>query len=459
MEQCRLLIGDESPLSAFLEPWRIPSGSLVTRTATGELEILLHTLQALCHTPPDARDDGTLIPWSGPVLMEAIGGAAHILDVCANYLLTDADVPAITSPDDVTSTDYLYVPTLLRLLQHEAQAAVDGALDWVPRVRCEERALVLLRRRRPGPLPQHIIWCDATGDAALYETLLGMPVDVVRLNLAMAGTIYQVPAALNNLTSVAGEQNSEKRGKLRQQVARILACNGYERPALISYKRVVQDLADLPLTSLGHFGGERGTNRLEDCDALIVLGAPQPQASALVDMAAMLYDAHMRPFRTVWSDREIVAFDGTPYGYPVGGYWDEPALQVLVKQTREAELVQAINRARPLRRPVDVWLLTNVPLSGVPVTLRTLAELFDAPEGVDPYTWASFETWALETLQRRPALSSADVVAHLGIQAAAARRYLKHLQQRHTLYEARATATGRGRPAFALTRHEALSKQ
>jgi len=288
--------------------------------------------------------------------------------------------------------------------------------------------------------------------------LLGMPAEVVRPNVAMAGTIYQVPAALNNMASVAGEQNAEKRGKLRQQVERIISANNYAHPALISYKRVVKELADLPLESTGHFGGERGTNRLEGCDALIVVGAPQPQASALIDMAAMLYDQQTRPFRAVWSDREIVAFDGTPYGYPIGVYWDEPALNMLVRQVREAELVQAINRARPLRRAVDVWLLTNVPLTGVPVTLRTLAQLFDAPDGVDPYGWPAFAAWAADQLQRRPSLSSADVADHLGIKAAAARRYLQHIRQAGCYYEARPSPTGRGRPAFAITRHEAFAR-
>jgi hypothetical protein len=285
-----------------------------------------------------------------------------------------------------------------------------------------------------------------------------MPVETVRPNVAMAGTIYQVPAALNNMASVAGDQNAEKRSKLRQQVERIITTNNYARPALISYKRVVKELADLPLESTGHFGGERGTNRLEGCDALIVVGAPQPQASALVDMAAMLYDTQTRPFRTVWSDREVVAFDGTPYGYPIGGYWDEPALNMLVRQVREAELIQAINRARPLRRAVDVWLLTNVPLSGVPVTLRTLAQLFDAPEGVDPYTWPAFAAWASDQLHRLPRLTSADVAAYANVSAATARRYLQHVRQSLDCYEARPATVGRGRPAFAITLHKELAR-
>jgi hypothetical protein len=279
----------------------------------------------------------------------------------------------------------------------------------------------------------------------------------VRPRIEMAGTIYQVPTALNNIASVCGKEGESKRGKLRQQVERILSVGGYKQPALISYKRIVNELSDLPLESTGHFGGERGTNRLEACDALIVIGAPQPPKAALLDMAAMLYDTQTRPFRVVWSDREIVGFAGTPYGVAVGGYWDEPRLNTIVRQMREAELVQAINRARPLRRAVDVWLLTNVALGGVPVTLRTLAELFGAPDGVDPYQWPALEAWALDHLQRRPALSSAELAAYLQIAPPTARRYLSHLRAAHGYYEARVAPDGPGRPAYSITRHKELA--
>jgi hypothetical protein len=60
MEQCSLLIGDESPLSAFLEAWKIPSGCIVTEASKADpsLEQLLYTLQHLCNAVPEKDANG-----------------------------------------------------------------------------------------------------------------------------------------------------------------------------------------------------------------------------------------------------------------------------------------------------------------------------------------------------------------------------------------------------------------
>ena len=252
--------------------------------------------------------------------------------------------------------------------------------------------------------------------------------------------------------SVVGEQNSEKRRKLRAQVEHLITTRNYQAPALISYKSVVQELSDIALDSTGHFGAERGTNRLEACDVLFVIGAPQPQLRQMIDMAAMLYDERTTPFRALWSDREAVPYEGTPYGWPIGGYWDEPSLQVIVRQVREAELIQAIHRARPLRRSVDIWLLTNVPLPYVPVTLHDVREVFDAPLGVDMYAWPAFRRWVAEYLDTHEHLTTGAIAEHLSIQAGAARRYLDAVAQADGYVLLRVRGDGRGRPSLALAK-------
>lgn len=452
MPEMNVLIGDESPLSAFLSPWRIPSGSLRTRDAAPEMEQVQITLEYLCNRDAVYDEDGTAVQWSGPRLLDELGGADHILSLCATYQLTDADVPTVRDVSEVDQADYLYLPVLLRLLEQEATAAKSGAANWVHRVRCEHGALWLLSRRRPGTLPPHIIWCDATGDGELYARLLGMPVQVVRPRVALQGTVHQVTTALNNMGSVVGEQNSEKRRKLRAQVEHLITTRNYQAPALISYKSVVQELSDIALDSTGHFGAERGTNRLEACDVLFVIGAPQPQLRQMIDMAAMLYDERTTPFRALWSDREAVPYEGTPYGWPIGGYWDEPSLQVIVRQVREAELIQAIHRARPLRRSVDIWLLTNVPLPYVPVTLHDVREVFDAPLGVDMYAWPAFRRWVAEYLDTHEHLTTGAIAEHLSIQAGAARRYLDAVAQADGYVLLRVRGDGRGRPSLALAK-------
>ena len=48
--------------------------------------------------------------------------------------------------------------------------------------------------------------------------------------------------------------------------------------------------------------------------------------------------------------------------YPAGGFWADDDLQALVWQLREAEILQAVHRARPVHRPVPIFLLCNLPL-------------------------------------------------------------------------------------------------
>lgn len=461
MAQCNLLIGDESPLTTFLNAWIIPPGSVVLRDQPADIEQLLYTLQMLCHEPVHRADDGTLRTWDGPTLLDELGGAAHVADLCERYRILDAPVdPDLRTPEDIESIDYCYLPALLSLLRQESAAAMAGMPDWVRRVRCTPEGVVLLMRRRPGPLPSHIIWCDATGDGALYERLLGMPVEVVRPHIAMAGTVYQIHAALNNSTSLLlpEEQGvthdrrkavAAKRESVQAQITQILARGNYQRPAIISYKRLVPELA--AFGEVGHFGAERGTNRFESCDALIVVGTPQPPTTALINAAAMLFDERMTPFNTTWSEREI-PYHGQPYAWPIGGYWDDPLLQIIVSQSRDAELIQAINRARPLRRSVDVWLLTNAPLPGVPVSLLSLRDLYEAPEGIEPARWPALRDWARLELDERGVITTAAIAAQMGVSAPTARKFLEHLIDQEGYERCKAPITGPGRPPLAARR-------
>lgn len=456
MEQAGLLIGDELPLSAFLHPWTIPAGAIVLDGAAPDLHQLLWTLRALCATPAPKGQGG----WSGPALLAELGGAAYVAALCEAHggLSIGAELlaPQLRHPDAVDEAEYGHLPYLLSLLAQEAQASLDGMPDYVRRVRATTDGLTLLMRRRPGPLPEHIIWCDATGDGALYERLLGMPVKVVRPNVPLAGTVRQVWASLNNKAALAGTPEGDedrqaqlrKRVQLQAQIGQILN-RGYERPALITYKALRAELgAGL---EGGHFGAERGTNRLAECDGLIVVGTPQPPTPQIVDMAAMLYDRRMEPFNTTWSVRDI-PYTGQDKAWPIGGFWDDPELQTLLEQLRDAELMQAVHRARPLRRQVDVWLLTNAPVDGLPVELVSLNALFDAPEGVDPYGWPALRAWVADRVDTVGRATVPEIAEAAGVKLAAARRYADALAAQDGYDLVRAPAAGRGQPPLALVK-------
>lgn len=445
LEQMRLVIGDELPIRAFLYPWRIPPAAIVPEgmVESGAAALLkrLHTLA----TVPRAT-------WAGDELLAALGGPAAVVAAAEGWRDDIAAVePDLRNPDAVDDVPYYHLPTTLALLKREAERALQ-ALPSISRVRVDASGLTLLLRRVPRQLPPHVIWLDATANAPLYATLFNRPVTVVRPQVAMQGRVRQVWSGLNNKQAMVG--GPAKTEHVRAQITRILS-RGYTRPAIISYKDLVKDLLPDDETLHTHFGGSRGTNRLQQCDCLIVVGAPQPPTPQLLDMAAMLYHERDEPFNTAWSTRDI-PFDGQPWAWPIGGFWDDGDLQTLVEQTRESELVQALHRARPLIRDVDVWLLTNVPLSGVPTDLVGLRDLFDAPEGVDSYRWPEVVRLADARMDAAGMVTTADLVAAGLCQKPAAKKYLDALAQQQGWQIVTAPASGRGQPPLACVKHKSV---
>lgn len=432
MNSINVLIGDELPLGAMLHPWLIPASHIVIADPDPQLERVLWTLRTLCErTAPQGG-------WSGPALLDELGGAAHVKELIEQHegfdLSADALTPNLSAPEEVEKTDYLYLPTLLSLLIQECEEALKGSTDWIRRIHCTVDGLKLLLKRTPSRLPSHVIWCDATGDARMYEQLFGMPVSVVRPNVQMAGSVYQVYDSLNNRTAL--KDSAAKVERLKRQVAQIRTTKAYQNAGVITYKSQREMFeAD------GHFGAERGTNRLADRDALIVIGTPQPPQPQIVEIASMLYSDRMNPFNTTWSTRDE-PYQGQMVRY--SGFWDDPHLQVVLEQLREAELLQTLHRARPLRRRVDVWLLTNLPLRGIPAEMKEVRELFNAPPGVDPYGWPNFVEWARRLLDSHGMIVATDIAERLGVSAPTSRMYLYTLAEQLELFVDKVPAAGRG---------------
>lgn len=446
LEQCRLMIGDELPIRAFLyntndQPgWIIPPRSITPEGVANEpLEYLLRTLQSLTITPP--RESAS---WHGAELLAALGGAEYVLAVCESATMdarAEAFAPALRQPSEVEDIPYFHLRPTVALLQREAQAAIAGQ-PQIERIQVDRQGLHLLLRRAPANLPSHVIWLDATANARMYETLFGRPVEVVQPEVQLRGRVYQVWASLNNKgqflagASEESEQTKQAEAKteyLRKQIAQI-GDRGYSTVGYIGHKGIIDRLVPTGTVPelIAHFGGSRGTNRLEGCDCLIVVGAPQPRITAMLDAAAMLYDSRDKAFDPTWSVRDC-AFEGLPFAYPMGGFWNDSDLQVLLEQFRDAEILQAVHRARPLRRAVDIWLLTNVPLHGLSVQLMSLHALYGAVNAQgqplrikDPSRWPAIVRWADQVVGSDPAqqITSADVRDQFSVSAPTARQWM-----------------------------------
>lgn len=442
LESTTLLIGDELPLRAFLHAWNIPPAQIVPPEMEPSPRLtLMQRLRQLAGMPA-GNDAG----WYGAALIEAMGGARAVEAATADIPLAELAPPELRHADAAEQAPYGHLMDTLRLLGREADVALNGR-ECISRVRVTKDGLTLLLRRTPRHLPPHTIWLDATASEPIYRELLNAPIKVVRPDVALRGTVYQVWSSSNNKTHIA--ESAPKLQHIKAQ-HRAITRRGYQQPATVTYKAITTTFGDEASTA--HFHGSRGTNRLEESGCLMVIGTPQPSISDLLTTAAMVYFKRDTPFNARWSTQDR-PFAGQPWAYPVSGFWDDNDLQALLEQSREAELIQALHRARPLRRQVDVWLLTNVPLPGVPVRLVSLHELFQAPAGVDPYRWAEALTLAEERMADVGMITSAELVKAGVAKPETARQYLETMAALFDWQLTAAPAEGRGRPPLACVKN------
>lgn len=427
------VFGDESPVMAFQHDWRIPAEFVLPRgmDVTEPLAELLHRLSTL------ALGDHL----HGEELLLALGGKDYVLAAIedANVPL-DADFvqPEIREAKAVRDAPYAHLFALAGLLRREASADRPG----VHRVIAGHGAVRLLMRHAPNDkLPPHIVWCDATANERLYRACFGRPVELVDAQPEMQGRIYQLYERANTKTTLASrnrppegetwaEQDSEITDKTTQavQVIRKIAAR-YHDPMVISFQQVLNqtELKDLRHV---HFYAARGTNLFEDADAAIILGTPQPSIYDLEKAAAMIFFERDEAFRSQWTTAErafrYVSDDGQAAAYPVSGFWGDPDLQAVLWSLREAEIIQAAHRCRPVNHSVDIWLLTNLPIDELPPgELLTMRDVLGSPEGVGIFDWERIVAATEEIAASTGAVTVADMMATLGVGRNAASKYLK----------------------------------
>jgi|GEM_PF-1967618 len=223
--------GDELPLGAMLWQWEIPAMWIVPPELdpTDPLAELLHALHTACQDQGSTR-------LAGPALLDALGGAADVLTVIADYERRKASLPAglpstvereeqrqqaaerrrqrrrerqqgrqrrrrsrwsadevrLKHPSDAADAPFRYVRDLLWHLKREATEALEGR-DYIQRLVAGHGQLMLLQRRSlHDSVPHHLIWLDGTGDPAIYEAIFGRPVEVLDLELPYRGEVHQV---------------------------------------------------------------------------------------------------------------------------------------------------------------------------------------------------------------------------------------------------------------------------
>jgi len=143
---------------------------------------------------------------------------------------------------------------------------------------------------------------------------------------------------------------------------------------VVTYKPLLIHKSDQPLLTMPngcksiHFGGLRGIDKFNDCDAVLVCGRNQPPVQAVESIAACLWwDSDNELKLTGKCLQEVRGYrlvSGDKKGVNVWNYKDN-RLQIVLEQIRECESLQAIDRLRLMHNavPKHVFLLSNLPLN------------------------------------------------------------------------------------------------
>lgn len=409
------VIVDENPLRAFASTRFVPKEGLNVGGGLA-VQALTERLTQLCATVKEGHR------LHGKRLMDDIGELVADVDAAIDVKLAAGalpDIPNVHYPGEVDRVPFWYLAEFMILIATEYRAWREGWTDWNSRIYLTQAGLTMITRESlwDGIAATPIIVLDATGDRELYQIMFGRPVDEYAPRIHRRGRLIQVCHRLNDrgtLNAGHGEEDLGPAGRELVEIADRLT-RGYARRSAVAIKKLTPHLAKaFGPGNVVHFGGLRGTNQLEGTDALVVAGMHTPGPAAIMDQAVALSD-QVEPFYTLdedgnrlqmyrYAEREYrlseaglaqarEQFDDPELAGVARrvGYYAVPVLEALHRQHREAELVQAIHRARINVHDADVWLLTSLP------TDEEVDALYDeppiGPAGIPWRTWIQIEPW------------------------------------------------------------------
>lgn len=407
-------IVDELPLGAFANFRKVPTSGLDVG-ASGYVGELIDMVKMACEGCEERRRV------SGRQLWDKIGPSFEraLEQIDADYAVPEP--PQIYNVGQVEAAPWWYVYDLLLIGQNDHRAWAEGWKSWTERVWVTRGGLHLASKKEPWQkLPLKITVLDATGQPELYRLIFNREVETYNPYVERVGKVYQIAHRLNGKWSTWQNQELTKAGKEMLEIAKRLTA-GYQNPGVICWKAIAPTMQE-HFPNVFWFGNLRGSNGMDKCDILIVMGAPSPNQYQMLDLAAAL-TTDMGPLFTTddegkrnpiytRQEREYRLLDGRGAARRVGVYVNR-VLDIIHEQNREAEIVQALHRARVNLRDVEVWLLTATP------TDEPLDGLWDdpplGPEGIDWRVWLRLQPWLEEQDRTGGEITNTTVGEAMGV--------------------------------------------
>lgn len=426
IDKFRFAVVDELPLGAFVEDRLIKVEDLDVG-ATGPVGELIRRLQALAATAPDKRRV------AGRALFDQVGDLVTDAIAACEINVGAPRPPRIYGPTEALRAPHWYVFDMLELMDRERRAWREGWAAWNETVWLTRAGLHLLARSDPwDKLPAKLIVLDATAHHELYRLIFRREVEVYAPAAERLGRLYQVAGRQNGKGAALAKKGELSEAGRAMIDAALQLTAGATRPGVICWKAMrphVEKHFDLVLT----FGGLRGSNAMEACDVVVILGTYTPNQEAMLDLATAV-TGELRPFHELDEHgarkpihRPVMrAYRLTEAGlaqvreiWPGAagverqiGEYAHPALRAIHEQLREAELVQAIHRARINVRAATVWLLTSTPTDEPVDALHEEPPI--APAGIHWKAWTRLEPWLAERHAAGLGVTNADIAEFIG---------------------------------------------
>ena len=352
---CDFMVIDENPLQQLLEEIEITADDLL-EAAQGH-ESVSALFPAFAETIKREDIQGKF----GNVLYSVLDSALKVTrNSCLNTELEQAqrcfdgqvmDTTGATSWQ-VRSYPKYFVAQLLETMGKEVKLWQRGE-DFNSKLGVHEKKLFMTSLKRLGKsknLPP-IVLLDATGNAELYSKVLGLQVDRLEINNVEKSAPVEIIQVRDNY--YGREALFRGKGVYLSTVRKINYLlrekNLRGKISLITHKYLARRMAgDLNITEFGWFGGERGSNRFEDVDILLVVGTPSISPFDI-----------QRIGQAIWYDDSPLDLSSQRGKYYI---FNDRRLQLLQEQYREEELYQTANRARiyTTAKPKTLIIFSNV---------------------------------------------------------------------------------------------------
>ena len=233
------------------------------------------------------------------------------------------------------------------------------------RVEAWRRTRLTLRERTP------MLILDGTGEEAVARAAFGCErLRQVHIPVERNAYVVQVTGKSFANRSLTGEQfgapfNPDDAERLRRELAEVIGL--YPGAWVAGNKSVMAALIPLLHDAVtGHFGALRGLNRAEHCEVGFSLGRELPRPEALENKAAALHATDPEPIKRLnpkdgWpmEVRALRMRDGSVQTVKIAVHPD-PRVDAILRQVRDAEVAQNIDRPRPMFNRRLLFILGEV---------------------------------------------------------------------------------------------------